>query len=48
VATADVAGVTVRSLVVLVGPDVALSDARRSLGSLAEVLAVDEPWRNDR
>jgi glycerate kinase len=48
VATADVAGVTVRSLVDLVGPDVALSDARRSLGSLAEGLAVDEPWRNDR
>ena len=41
VASADVAGAAVRSLVDLVGPDAALTDARGSLARLAEALASD-------
>ncbi|HEV8087887.1 MAG TPA: glycerate kinase [Actinomycetota bacterium] len=41
VASADVPGAVVRSLVDLVGPDVALTDARGSLAQLAEALATD-------
>jgi glycerate kinase len=41
VASAEVPGTVVRSLVDLVGPDVAIADARASLERLAEALAAD-------
>jgi glycerate kinase len=48
VASVGVAGVMVRSLVDLVGPDAALADARRSLETLAETLATEAPPSPDR
>jgi glycerate kinase len=43
VATVSAAGATVRSLVDLVGAEVAMTDARRSLETLASTLATDLP-----
>jgi glycerate kinase len=48
VATAHVTGATVRSLVDLVGPGAALTDARRSLEALAATIATDLPAVADR